>query len=113
LCRALLLPILGERFIAPRVNFTLIIALYVMADAMAWMVWREADEFMRAMLRDAGVAAFRVTVIALAVHATGERLGLLAGGTAWSYLGFVNLAYLACSVWAIYCHGADRPPADA
>jgi hypothetical protein len=102
LCRALLLPILGERFIAPRVNFTLIIALYVMADAMAWMVWR-----------DAGVAAFRVTVIALAVHATGERLGLLAGGTAWSYLGFVNLAYLACSVWAIYCHGADRPPADA
>jgi hypothetical protein len=109
---ALLLPILGERYIDPNVNFALIMAVYGIASWATWIVWREADEFMRAMLRDASVAAFHVTVLALAVYATGERLGLLGGATAWGYFGFVSLANIGCSFWAIYRHGADRPPVD-
>jgi hypothetical protein len=109
---ALLLPILGERFIDPGVNFAVIMALYVIGTRTMWIVWREADEFMRAMLRDASVAAFHVSALSLAVYASGERLGLLGGATAWGYLGFVSLANIMCSYWAIFRHGADRAPAE-
>ena len=83
----LVLPILGERVIAPDVNFALVLTLYAISAYTSWIVWREADEFMRAMLRDTSVAAFHVTALALAVYATGERLGVLGGATAWGYLG--------------------------
>ena len=109
---ALLLPVLGERVIDPDVNFMLIVALYLISSLTAWSVWQGADEFMRAILRDAAVAAFQVTALALAIYATGERLGVLGGATAWGYLGFVALANIMCSYWAIYRHGANRPPVE-
>jgi hypothetical protein len=107
-----LLPIFGDRFIDPGVNFSLIMALFAGSGWATWIVWREADEFMRAMLRDASVGAFHISVLALAVYATAERLGLIGGATAWGFLGCVNLANIACSFRAIYRHGADRPPAE-
>jgi hypothetical protein len=109
---ALLLPILGERVLDPGVNFVVIVLLYAVCAVTAWIIWREADEFMRAILRDAGIAAFYVIALALAVYASGERVGLLGGVTAWGYLGFASLANIMCSYWAIFRHGADRPPVE-
>jgi hypothetical protein len=108
----LVLPILGERFIDRDMNFVLIMALYAANAWMTWVIWREADEFMRAMLRDACLASYHVIALALALYATGERLDLIHGATAWGFLGFIGLVNILCSFWSIYRHGADRPPAE-
>lgn len=109
---ALLLPIIGESFLAPGPAFMLVVVLYLTSTAVAWKIWREADELMRAILRDTSAVAFCVTAPALAIYASGERLGVLSGGTAWGFLGFVLLVSLMCSGWAVYRHGADQLPAD-
>src|SRR5262245_8631558 len=106
----LVLPILGERFIDRNTNFVLIMALYAASAWMNWVIWREGDEFMRAMLRDAWLASYHVIALALAIYATGERLNLIHGATAWGFLGFMFLVNILCSIWSIYRHGADRPP---
>ena len=64
------------------------------------------------MLRDASLASYNIIALALAIYATGERLDLIHGATAWGFLGFMVLVNILCSFWSIYRHGADRPPAE-
>jgi len=108
----LLLPILGQRFIDPTLNFAIFLVLTMVSLVATWLIWRHADELMRDLLKDSCVAGYFVIVTALCIYATGERLGLLGGVTAWGALAFASLSNIACSFWAIYRRGVDRPPSD-
>lgn len=108
----LFLPILGERFIDPWTNFSLVMALSAVSWAASWMVWRAADELMRSLMRDSAVAGFYVITCALWVYAVGERVGVFSGVSAWAMLALATLATLAASMWATIRRGMDRPPAE-
>jgi uncharacterized membrane protein HdeD (DUF308 family) len=108
----LFLPIVGERFIDPWINFSLVMALSVVSWVTSWMVWRAADELMRSLMRDSAVAGFYLITGALWIYAVGERVGIFSGVSAWAMLALATIATLATSMWATIRRGMDRPPAE-
>lgn len=109
---ALLLPIVGEGLIDPRLNFAIVLAIIVASVWFLWRTWRASDELSRAYMKEAYAANYLVLVYALMVYAVGERLGLFGGVTAWGALAFATLASFPISIWVATRRGLDRPPAD-
>ncbi len=108
----LFLPILGERFIEPWVNFSVVTALTALSWTTSWMVWRHADELIRSVMRDTAVGGFYVITGALWIYAVGERVGIFAGVSAWGMLALATIATMGTSMWASIRRGMDRPPAE-
>jgi len=109
---ALLLPIVGEDLIDPRLNFAIVLAVTAASAWFLWRIWRASDELSRAYMKEAYAANYVVLVYALLVYAVGERLGLFGGVTAWGGLALATLASFPISIWVATRRGMVRPPAD-
>lgn len=106
----LLLPIIGDGRIDPKLNFAIILVLSAAAYWFSWRIWRASDELDRKIMMETNSANYWVLCTALVVYAVGERLGLLGGVTAWAALAFATLASIPVGIW-VYLHraGADMP----
>lgn len=108
---ALLLPVVGEGLIDPRLNFAIVLVLLVASVWFIWRKWRGSDELERAQMKESYAANYFVLAYALSVYAVGERLGLFGGVTAWGALAFATLASIPVSIW-VYMRRAAQPPKD-
>ena len=109
---ALLLPVVGEGLIDPRLNFAIVLAITIASAWFLWRLWHGSDELNRAYMKEAYAANYLVLVYALLVYAVGERLGLFGGVTAWGGLAFATLASFPVSIWVATRRGMAQPPGD-
>jgi hypothetical protein len=109
---ALLLPIIGEGWIDPRLNFAIVLLVTLASAWFLWRVWRDSDELNRAYMKEAYAANYLVLAYALIVYAVGERLGLFSGVTAWGALAFATLASFPVGIWVAMRRGMTQLPAD-
>ena len=109
---ALLLPIIGEDLIDPRLNFAIVLVVTVASVWLLWRMWRAGDELSRTYMKEAYAANYLVLVYALLVYAVGERLGLFGGVTAWGGLAVATLASFPVSIWVAMRRGMTQPPKD-
>jgi hypothetical protein len=109
---ALLLPIVGQGRIDPRLNFAIVLVLVAACFWFAWRVWRISDELHRTYTKESYAATCLVLFAALWIYATGERLGLFGGVTAWGALAFATLATFVVSIWVAVRRGMTQPPKD-
>ena len=109
---ALLLPIVGQGLIDPRLNFAIVLVLLVASVWFLWRMWRGSDELERAQMKEGYAANYLVLAYALSVYAVGERLGLFSGVTAWGALAFTTVAGIPVSIWVSMRRGATPPQTD-
>lgn len=109
---ALLLPVVGESLIDPRLNFAIVLVLLLASVWFIWRMWRGGDELERAQMKESYAANYLVLAYALSVYAVGERLGLFGGVTAWGALAFASLAGIPVSIWVSVRRGVTELPAD-
>jgi hypothetical protein len=108
----LFLPMAGQGWIDPRLNFAIVLVLIA---AYFWFVWRtrrDADELDRTLQKQTYEANYWVLFTGLAVYAAGERLGLLTGATAWGVLAFAMLSSVAIRIWFAVRLGMVQAPRD-
>ena len=109
---AVILPLIGQDLIDPKINFAIVVVLVVAGFWLAWRVWRTSDELHRALVRETYMVNYFVLATALWFYATGERLGLFSGVTSWGWLAFATIITFPCSVWVAFRRGLDQPPKD-
>ncbi len=109
---ALLLPIVGQGWIDPMLNFAIVLVVTVASVWFLWRMWRTSDELNRTYMKEAYAANYLVLVYALLIYAVGERLGLFSGVTAWGGLAVATLASFPVSIWVAVRRGMMQPPKD-
>jgi hypothetical protein len=109
---ALLLPVVGQGWIDPRLNFAIVLVLMAACFWFAWRIWRVSDELNRTYTKESYAATCLVLFTALWFYATGERLGLFGGVTAWGALAFATLATFVVSIWVAVRRGMTQPPKE-
>jgi hypothetical protein len=102
---ALLLPIVGQGWIDPRLNFAIVLVLAAACCWFAWRIWRVSDELDRTIMKETYAVSCLIFFLVFWVYATGERLGLLGGVTAWGVLAFATLVDIPISIWVAVRHG--------
>jgi hypothetical protein len=108
----MLLPIVGQGFIDPRLNFAIILVLTAASFWFTWRIWRASDELSRAVMTETNSANYWILCTALVVYAVGERLGILSGVTAWGALAFATLASIPVGIWIAMRRGMTQTPKD-
>jgi hypothetical protein len=109
---ALLLPVIGQGLIDPRLNFAVVLVITVASVWFLWRMWRASDELNRTYMKEAYAANYLVLSYALVVYAVGERLGLFGGVTAWGALAFATLAAIPVGIWVAVRRGMMQPSKD-
>jgi hypothetical protein len=94
----LLLPLIALRWLSAEVVMVAVVLLLVAQSAANWMLWRRADELLRRVMSETSAMAFWVLQLALFLYAVAERLGLVAGVSAWGMTGILMTVYLLSSV---------------
>jgi hypothetical protein len=94
----LLLPLIALRWLSADVVMVAVVLLLVAQSAANWMLWRRADELLRRVMSETSAMAFWALQLALFLYAVAERLGLVAGVSAWGMTGILMTVYLLSSV---------------
>ena len=107
ICAAVLfLPIFGQGWIDPRLNFATVLVLLAACSWFGWRIWRVSDELDRTIMKETFAVSSLIFFVVFWVYATGERLGLLGGVTAWGVLAFACLVDIPVSIWVAVRRGA-------
>ena len=96
---ALFLPIFGQGWIDPKLNFAIVLVLAAACCWFGWRIWRVSDELDRTIMKETYAVGSLIFFIVFWVYATGERLGLFGGVTAWGVLAFSILVDIPVSIW--------------
>ncbi|MBU1324459.1 MAG: hypothetical protein KJ676_04390 [Alphaproteobacteria bacterium] len=93
----LLVPLYATRWISSELAFGLVLALLAVQTFANLLLWRRADEMLRRIMVETGSLAFWTLQLALFLYASGERLGLTDGVTAWGMIAVLMAVYLVAS----------------
>ncbi|HET6431701.1 hypothetical protein [Dyella sp.] len=75
----------------------LIVGLFALQTFWNYAIWRQSDEFLRALVADGSIICFWVLQSALLLWASGEKLGLLPAASLWDALVVMMAVYLVVS----------------